>query len=175
MKKAPKRMLIELPTADEIDALAMTAPHVEVRKFEFDMKGKKADLNYVPCKGQLVLVVSGKNGIVLTKKKGEGWRLPSGRIGTNEEPVKAAKRIAREECGIGLRSVELAGMYDVIWHYSDVSVKRLHLVYAALTDDCECVQGEGKGAAQAMFFTKVPEASSEDEMLACAVSDCIEK
>ena len=172
MKKAPKRMLIELPTADEIDALALTTPHIEVRRFDFDMKGMKADLNYVPCKGQLVLVISGQNGVLLTKKKGGVWSLPSGRIGTIEEPVKAAKRIANEECGIGLKSVELAGMYDVVWHYSDVSVKRLHLVYAALTDDCECVPGEAGSATQARFFANIPEASSKDEMLACAVSDC---
>jgi len=168
-------MLIELPTADEIDALALTTPHFEVRKFDFDMKGMKADLNYVPCKGQLVLVISGKNGVLLTKKKGGAWSLPSGRIGTSEDPVQAAKRIAKEECGVGLRSVELAGMYDVVWHYSDVSVKRLHLVYAALTDDCECAHGEAEGAIQATFFARIPEASSKDEMLACAVADCIEK
>jgi len=175
VKKVPKRMLIELPTADEIDALALTTPHIEVRKFDFDMKGMKADLNYVPCKGQLVLVISGENGVLLTKKKGEEWSLPSGRIGTNEEPVKAAKRIAKEECGIGLKSVELAGMYDVVWHYSDVSVKRLHLIYAALTDDCECVPGEAGGATQARFFTSIPDGSAKDEILACAMSDCIEE
>jgi ADP-ribose pyrophosphatase YjhB (NUDIX family) len=172
VKKVPKRMLIELPTADEIDALALTTPHIEVRKFDFDMKGTKADLNYFPCKGQLVLVISGKNGVLWTKKNGEAWSLPSGRIGTSEEPVEAAKRIAKEACGIGLKSVELAGMYDVIWHYSDVSVKRLHLIYAATTDDCECVPGEAGGATQARFFTSIPAASSKDEMLACAVADC---
>jgi ADP-ribose pyrophosphatase YjhB (NUDIX family) len=168
-------MLIELPTADEIDALALTTPHFEVRKFDFDMKGMKADLNYVPCKGQLVLVISGKNGVLLTKKEGGTWGLPSDRIGTNEEPVKAAKRIAKEVCGIGLKSIELAGMYDVVWHYSDVSVKRLHLVYAALTDDCECVPGEEGGAPQARFFATIPVESSGDEMLARAVTDCSKK
>lgn len=175
MKKVPKRLLIELPTADEIDALALTTPHIEVRKFDFEMKGMKADLNYVPCKGQLVLVISGKNGVLLTKKKGGTWSLPSGRIGTSEDPVKAAKRIAKEECGIGLKSVELAGMYDVVWHYSDVSVKRLHLIYAALTDDFECVPKVESGVIQAKFFANILEASSKDEMLACAVSDCSKK
>lgn len=168
-------MLIELPTADEIDALALTTPHIEVRKFDFDMKGMKADLNYVPCKGQLVLVISGKNGVLWTKKKGGAWSLPSGRIGTSEETVEAAKRIANEECGIGLKSVELAGMYDVVWHYSDVSVKRLHLIYAAATDDCECVPGDAGGATQVRFFANTPEITSKDEMLACAVSDCSKK
>jgi len=164
-------MLIELPTADEIDALALTTPHIEVRKFDFDMKGM-ADLNYVPCKGQLVLVISGKNGVLLTRKKGGAWSLPSGRIGTIEEPIQAAKRIAKEECGVGLKSVELAGMYDVVWHYSDVSVKRLHLVYAALTDDYECAPGEAASTIQAKFFANIPEASSKNEMLACALIDC---
>jgi ADP-ribose pyrophosphatase YjhB (NUDIX family) len=168
-------MLIELPTADEIDALALTTPHIAVRKFDFDLKGMKADLNYVPCKGQLVLVISGKDGVLLTKKKGGDWSLPSGRIGTNEEPIKAAKRIAKEECGIGLKSVELAGMYDVVWHYSDVSVKRLHLVYAALTDDLECVPNAASGVIQTKFFANILETPSKDEMLACAVSDCSKK
>jgi ADP-ribose pyrophosphatase YjhB (NUDIX family) len=168
-------MLIELPTADEIDALAMTTPHFEVRRFEFDVKWKKADLNYVPCKGQLVLVIVGENGIVLTKTKGKGWELPSGRIGACEEPGKAAKRIAREECGVGLRSLELAGIYDVIWHYSDVSVKRLHLVYAGFTDDKECALTSAQGGAQARFFKEVPESSSKDELLVCAMTDCSEK
>jgi ADP-ribose pyrophosphatase YjhB (NUDIX family) len=168
-------MLIELPTADEIDALAMTTPHFEVRKFEFDVKWKKADLNYVPCKGQLVLVIAGDNGIVLTKTKEKGWELPSGRIGACEEPQKAAKRIAMEECGVGLRSLELAGIYDVVWHYSDVSVKRLHLVYAGFTDDTECVSSSGKGNVQAKFFTDIPETASKDELLMCAIADCSEK
>jgi ADP-ribose pyrophosphatase YjhB (NUDIX family) len=168
-------MLIELPTADEIDALALTTPHIEVRKFDFDMKGMKADLNYVPCKGQLVLVISGENGVLLTKRKGGAWSLPSGRIGTSEEPVIAAKRIAKEECGIGLKSVELAGMYDVVWHYSDVSVKRLHLVYSALTDDFDCVPSAASGVIRAKFFANIQEAPLKDEMLACAVSDCSKK
>ncbi|MFY9606239.1 MAG: NUDIX domain-containing protein [Thermoplasmata archaeon] len=168
-------MLIELPTADEIDALAMTTPHFEVREFEFDVKWKKADLNYVPCKGQLVLVIVGDNGIVLTETKEKGWELPSGRIGACEEPEKAAKRIAREECGVGLRSLELAGIYDVVWHYSDVSVKRLHLVYAGFTDDKECVSSSGKGNVQAKFFTDIPETTAKDELLMYAIADCSEK
>ena len=137
-------MLIELPTADEIDALAITTPRFEVRKFEFDLGGQAADLKYSPCKGQMVLVIAGKNGIALTRtSKQDKWHLPSGRISTIEDAVAAAKRIAMEQCGVMVRCLDLAGMYDVVWHYSDITIKRLHLVYSALTDD-ECCKAQAR-------------------------------
>ena len=169
-------MLLELPLAGEIDDLATTTPHFEVRKFEFDMGKDKADLNYAPCKGEMILVIVGEKGIVLVGDKGsESWRLPSCRIRTHETAIQAAKRVAKEECGLMLRSLELSGMYDVVWHYADLSVKRLHLLYAAITDDCECCSDGWKGALEARFFTEVPKSVLDDELMRNALADCSEK
>ncbi|OGS56000.1 MAG: hypothetical protein A3K60_06675 [Euryarchaeota archaeon RBG_19FT_COMBO_56_21] len=169
-------MLIELPTADEIDALAITTPRFEVRKFEFDLGDQPADLKYSPCKGQMVLVIAGKNGIALTRiNKKARWNLPSGRISTIEEATAAAKRIALEQCGVMIRCLDLAAMYDVIWHYSDITIKRLHLVYSALTDDEGCGAQAGSGDAEAMFFDELPEELMDDDLAASAVTDCSNK
>jgi ADP-ribose pyrophosphatase YjhB (NUDIX family) len=176
VRKTPKRMLLELPSAGEIDDLATTTPHFEVRKFEFDMGKDKADLNYAPCKGEMILVIVGEKGIALVGDKGsESWRLPSCRIHTHETAIQAAKRVAKEECGLMLRSLELSGMYDVVWHYDDLSVKRLHLLYAAITDDCECCSDGRKGALEARFFTEVPKSVLDDELMRNALADCSEK
>lgn len=176
MRKTPKRMLLELPSADEIDDLATTTPHFEVRKFEFDMGDDKADLNYAPCKGEMMLVIVGEKGIALVGNKGsETWKLPSGRIRTHETAIQAAKKLAKEECGLMLRSLELSGMYDVVWHYADLSVKRLHLLYAAITDDCECCSDGRKGASETRFFTEVPKSVLDDELMRNALADCSEK
>lgn len=175
MKLRPKRMLFELPTADEIDALAIRSPRFEVRKFDFDRRHASADLNYTPCKGQIVLVLMSKEGIVLRRARASGeWSLPSGRIGTNEEPEKAAKRIAREECGLPLRNLELAGMYDVVWHHSDISIKRLHLVYSALTEE-EFLEKDAGARTEVCFFKEIPKKVLEDEISRCALADCSEK
>lgn len=168
-------MLFELPTADEIDSLAITTPKFEVRKFEIDLTGEPADLEYTPCKGQLMLVIRGKKGIVLTRpSKQSKWCLPTGRIGSNEEVRTAAKRIAKDQCGIAIRSLDLAAMYDVVWHYSDITIKRLHLVYAATTDDDECPAGGSRGC-ESMFFIDLPVDLLQDDISSCAVTDCNSK
>jgi len=169
-------MLIELPTADEIDSLAITTPRFEVRKLEFEMGEKAADLDYTPCKGQVVLVIRGEKGVVYVRHGGEDtWSLPSGRIGPNEEVVRSAKRVARETCGVGLRSTELAAMYDVIWHFSDISIKRLHIVFAALTDDTECVPGKDSQFSEARFFAEIPEMAKRADIDRFALTDCSTK
>lgn len=176
MTKHPKRMLFELPTADEIDSLAITAPSFEVRRFEISMGSKKADLNYTPCKGQMVVVIMGEKGVALAKDgASDEWRLPSGRISILEDAEAAAKRVAKEECGITVTSLELAGIYDVIWHYSDISIKRLHLVYAGVTeDDCWSEMRPGKGR-DARFFREIPKGVLENEVASAALADCSEK
>jgi len=169
-------MLLELPTADEIDQLATTAPHLEVRSFEYEMGNGKADLNYAPCKGEMVLVIVGEDGVALVKPEGsDEWRLPSGKIRTHETAIQAARRVAKEECGLALRSLELAGIYDVVRHYSDISVKRLHVLYAAVTDDRECHPEGGKFPREARFFTRVPEGVLGDDLMRNALADCGEK
>lgn len=175
MKARPKRMLFELPVADEIDSLAVSSPRFEVRAFEYDRPDRKANLNYSPCKGHVVLVICGKKGTILARDPETGrWTLPSGRIGAAEEVTAAAKRVAKDECGVGIRGLDLVGMYDVVWHFSDISVKRLHLVYAALTDD-ECFGAGPSRGREAKFFRAVPESVQADELVASALHDCSNK
>lgn len=175
MSRRPKRMLFELPGADEIDGLAMSTPKFEVRSFEYDRKDEEANLNYSPCKGQMVVVVYGRKGIILARDVAtEKWTLPSARIGAAEDVVSAAKRVAKDECGVGVRGLELAGMYDVVWHYSDVSVKRLHLVYAATSED-ECFEAGPPRGREARFFKKIPDSVLEDDLVAAALTDCSNK
>lgn len=173
--KAPKRMLLELPTADEIDDLAVTTPNLSVRKFEYDRRGSDADLDYTPCKGQVMVVAMGGKGIALVRAKGAaGWSVPSGPVNTYEGIADAARRVAKETCGLSLRSMELAAMYDVIWHYDNVTTKRLHIVYSAITDD-ECGAPEGGAPAEARFHEEVPDEELADELDRAAVADCINK
>jgi ADP-ribose pyrophosphatase YjhB (NUDIX family) len=90
-------MLIELPTADEIDDLAITTPKLEVRKMEMDFGKARADLNYAPCKGQIVLSIRGQEGIALVRRsRDQEWSLPSDRIGPAEDIGECARRVAKE-------------------------------------------------------------------------------
>lgn len=172
MTRRPKRMLFELPAADEIDCLAVSSPRFEVRAFEYDRANEKANLNYSPCKGQMIVVISGEKGTILVRDPTTGgWTLPSGRIGAAEDVSKAAKRLAKDECGVGVRGLELVGMYDVVWHFSDVSVKRLHLVYAGITED-ECFEVGPSRGREARFFREVPYSVLRDDLVAAALRDC---
>lgn len=174
--KPPKRMLVELPTADEIDALAMSTPELSVRKFEYDMKDGAADLDYAPCKGRVMLVVRGEKGTALVRRDGEeGWSLPSGPINTYEDITDSAKRVAKESCGLSLRSMDLAAIYDVVWHYGDVTVKRLHIVYAAVTDDADCRVTPGGGWHESGFHRDVQGTMLRDELDRTALADCAAK
>ena len=171
--KAPKKILVELPTADEIDELAISTPDLSVRKFEYDMGGRAADLDYAPCKGQMMLVIRSEKGTALVKRKGgKGYSLPSGQINTIEGIAAAAKRVAKDTCGVQLRSMDLAAMYDVVWHFEDVTVKRLHIVYAAVTDD-EC--SPKAGAAEAGFHKEVSASMLREELDRTALDDCTQK
>jgi len=154
----------------------LTTPKFEVRSFSYERRAQKADLNYPPCKGQMILVITGKEGVVLSRRAPRGrWGLPSGRVGAVEESLKAAKRIAAEQAGVSVRSLELAGMYDIIWHFSDISVKRLHLVYAAITDDESCSKEITDEGVEARFFAEVPENLLKDDIASSALADCSEK
>jgi len=168
-------MLLELPTADEIDDLALTSPSFEVRKFDVDLRRRKADLGYAPCKGQVVVVARSERGIAFVKRKRESaWSLPSDRIGANEVIGKSPRRVAREQCGIGLRIVELAGIYDVVMHYLDVSVKRLYAVYAGVSDDTECAVDHPE-ISEARFFPETPSPLLDRRIALSAIGDCSEK
>lgn len=173
--KPPKRMLIELPTADEIDALALSTPELSVRKFEYDRKGARANLDYAPCKGHIILVIRSEKGTALVKRKGaKGWSLPSGTIHTYEEIPAAVKRVAKDICGLSVRSMDLAAMYDVIWHFEGVTIKRLHIVYAAVTDDA-CSPGAKGDPVEASFHRDVQASMLHDELDRNALDDCSQK
>jgi len=166
-------MLFELPTSDEIDALAVTSPHIEVRKIEIDISSEKADLNYAPCKAQVVLVTRGPNGTALARTAPSvPWRLPSGRVASNEDVQKAVRRISGE-FGISVKSMELSGIYDVVWHYADISIKRLHLAYEVLTDDEE--PGPSRAGTEVRFFRELPVEALADEVSKAAIADCTQK
>lgn len=175
MRAPPKRMLIELPVAEEIDGLATNYPEFRVRKFEYDIKEGSPDLNRAPCKGQIVLVVNGEKGTVLLRSKdGHSWALPNGSVLMYETPEQAARRVAKAECGLGIRSMVLTAMYDVSWHYPEITVKRLHLVYAAVTDDFEFVTPADKYSG-AEFRPEVTANVLGSEIDRQALEDSIDK
>ncbi len=167
-------MLFELPTADEIDALALTSPNIRVRRFDVDKPEEKADLNYAPCKGQVLLVVNGPKGTAFSRgRHSPVWTLPSGRIGANEDVQKSVKRVAGD-FGLSARSTELNGIYDVVFHYSDISIKRLHLAYEVITDDDAAEPARANGY-EVRFFKEPPPEALCDELVNAAVSDCTQK
>jgi ADP-ribose pyrophosphatase YjhB (NUDIX family) len=169
-------MLIELPTADEIDDLAISTPELSVRKFEYDRRKTEADLNYTPCKGQMILVVRGEQGTLIVKRGGaKSWSLPSAPIMTYEQIADAPRRVAKELCGLSLRSYDLAALYDVVWHFKDVTIKRLHVIYSAVTDDAECTQEAKGGFDETAFRAELPDSLLDDELDRNALSDCSEK
>ena len=176
MRAPPKMMLLELPTADEIDDLACTSPEFNVRKFEYDRRNRRADLDHIPCKGQIVLVVRGVKGTLLVRtKKDKLWGLPSDLMLTTETAAQSVKRIAGDSWGVGVRSTQLMAMYDVIWHHSDYTVKRLHLVYECLTDDEECAPGIREAGKECVFVADTGKIDFKDEIFENALSDCSEK
>ncbi|MDH3364820.1 MAG: NUDIX hydrolase, partial [Thermoplasmata archaeon] len=127
-------MLLELPTADEIDDMAERTPSLTVRRYEFNLLDREIDLNYTPCKGEVVIVTRRKGGIVLVRAKGTAmWTLPAARIRMDEMPEDAARRVALERCGLKLTGADLKAFYDVTRHYQNVSVKRLFVVYGCST------------------------------------------
>lgn len=161
-------MLLELPGADEIDELARSTPELNVRKFEYDMKGANADLDYTPCKGRIIIVVMGEKGTVLIEPESSGkWSLPSGFINTYEKIEESVTRVAKETCGVTLRSRQLIAMFDVIRHFKGVTIKRLYIVYSAITDDSDL-----GGSERARFMTDIPDDLELDEMDRAAIENC---
>lgn len=175
MNGRPRRMLLELPTADEIDEMASDRPALLVRRFDFDLKDRRIDLNYTPCKGEALFVTEGSRGVALVKTGGAViWTLPSGRIGMNEAPEAAARRIAKERCGIRLGEMDLRALYDVTRHYENVSVKRLLVVYRAKVEDYQSVKHED-GRPRCAFHSADLEGLVCEEIDSQAIADCLEK
>lgn len=146
-------MLLELPTADEIDDLAAKTPSLTVRRYEFDLVDREIDLNYTPCKGEVVVVVRKDDGVFLVKAGGTTmWTLPCARISMEETPEKAVFRVAKERCGIAIEDAELKALYDVTRHYKNVSVKRLFVVYSCRTDEDPVGEAEGSDDQCSVHF-----------------------
>ena len=130
--------MLELPTADEIDEMAATAPDLVVRRFEFDLLDMDFDMDYTPCKGEAVVVTKSSGGVLLVRKGAASvWTLPSARISMDETPEQTGARVASEECGVDVQSIRLKALYDVTRHYANISVKRLLVVY-----ECEAIGAE---------------------------------
>lgn len=121
-----------------------------------------------------MLVIRGPKGTALARNAPTGkWRLPSGRIGSNEDVQKAVKRVAKEH-GLSVKSTVLSGIYDVVFHHSDISIKRLHLVYAVLTDD-DKPDPAVAGKVDVRFFLELPPEAAPDEISKAAFADCTQK
>ena len=164
-------MLLELPTADEIDELAEKAPSVIVRRYEYDLVDRDIDLNYTPCKGEVVVVARRDGGVFLVKDRGAVlWTLPCARIAMNETPSRAAHRVARDRCGIAINEPELKALYDVTRHYRNVSVKRLFVVYGCTAEhEGTAARMEGECSLHTGDLDELP----LEEIDAQALSDCL--
>jgi ADP-ribose pyrophosphatase YjhB (NUDIX family) len=155
--------------------MASDRPALIVRRYDFDLKDQRIDLNYTPCKGEVLIVTEGVRGVALLKTTGGVmWTLPSGRIDVNEAPETAARRVAVNKCGIRLGDVDLKALYDVTRHYENVSVKRLFVVYLAKVDDYH-------GGAQrddrspCVFHSENLDKLVCEEIDSQAIADCLEK
>ena len=166
-------MLLELPTADEIDDLAARTPSLTVRRYEFDLVDTDLNLDYTPCKGEVVIVARRGEGVMLVKSKGATiWTLPCARIQMNESPEEAAVRVARERCGLSIDDAQLKAFYDVTRHYRNVSVKRLFVVYSC------AIRGDPDDAAKDTDDECSLHSGDLDEILieeidSQALSDCL--
>jgi ADP-ribose pyrophosphatase YjhB (NUDIX family) len=166
-------MLLELPTAEEIDELASDTPNLVVRRFEFDLLEMEFDMNYTPCKGEAVIVTKRKGGVYLVRKgAAEMWTLPSGRIAMDEAPRTAGVRIARESCGIELEGMKLRALYDVTRHYGNISVKRLFVVYDAEAADGEQLPPETPNTKCVLHTDDLDKLVLED-IDSQAIADCM--
>ena len=166
-------MLLELPTADEIDDLAARTPSLIVRRYEFDLVDTELNLDYTPCKGEVVIVARRGEGVALVKAKGATiWTLPCARIQMNESPEDAAVRVARERCGLSVDDAKLKAFYDVTRHYRNVSVKRLFVVYSC------AIRGDPDGATkgrddECSIHTGDLDSIVLEEIDTQALSDCL--
>lgn len=176
MRHRPNRMLLELPTADEIDDLAAGRPSLIVRRFEFDLTGRELDLNYTPCKGEALFVTDCARGVALVRREGAVmWTLPSGRIDVNESPETTARRIAMERCHIRLGEVDLRALYDVTRHYENISVKRLFVVYRASVEDYHSGVSTADTHTECLFHSADLEDLVCEEIDSNAIADSLEK
>jgi ADP-ribose pyrophosphatase YjhB (NUDIX family) len=155
--------------------MASDRPALIVRRFDFDLKDRRIDLNYTPCKGEVVIVTEGVRGVAFLKVQGAAiWTLPSGRIDVNEAPETTARRIAMDRCGIRLGEVDLRALYDVTRHYENVSVKRLFVVYLAKVEDYHS-GAHTEDHPPCVFHSTDLDKLMCEEIDSQAIADCLEK
>jgi ADP-ribose pyrophosphatase YjhB (NUDIX family) len=100
----------------------MSAANSEVRKMERDCAVHKLVADVAIFDGRRVLLVKYRD---VARYDGQrGWFLPDDFLGHQEHPEEAAKRIAKEQAEVALRTVRLThiesfgnGAWHLIFHY----------------------------------------------------------
>ncbi|UCE80979.1 MAG: NUDIX hydrolase [Methanobacteriota archaeon] len=144
-----------------------------MRRYEFDLIDHELDLDYTPCKGEVVVVFRKGDGVVLMKAKGATrWTLPCARIDMGETAEMAALRVAEGLFGAVVQEAEPRALYDVTRHYSNVSVKRLFIVYSCRTDMELVSKVKDQDSECSLHFGDLDELSLE-ELDSQALADCL--
>jgi ADP-ribose pyrophosphatase YjhB (NUDIX family) len=95
------------------------------------------------------------------------WSLPGGLVELGESTREAIAREIMEECGIGIRVVDLAGVIDRIVH-DDAGRVRYHYVlvdYLAYPESLDVVAGSDAGDAQWFEIKRVTELDTTQGLL----------
>lgn len=108
-------------------------------------------------------IIRDENGKILVQEKAEGvWSLPAGAIEPTETPAQAVVREVREETGLIVRPVQVAGIFsgeNFRYAYSNGDV----VEYTVVLFECEITGGHLGGRDQETVSLKyfAPEAMPE--------------
>jgi len=95
------------------------------------------------------------------------WSLPGGLVELGESTREAIAREIMEECGIGIRVVDVAGVLDRVVH-DDAGRVRYHYVlvdYLAYPESLDVVAGSDAGDAQWFEIERVAELDTTQGLL----------
>jgi len=95
------------------------------------------------------------------------WSLPGGLVELGETTREAIAREIMEECGIGIRVVDVAGVLDRVVH-DDAGRVRYHYVlvdYLAYPESLDVVAGSDAGDAQWFDIERVAELDTTQGLL----------
>ncbi len=95
------------------------------------------------------------------------WSLPGGLVELGESTREAIAREIMEECGIGIRVVDVAGVLDRVVH-DDAGRVRYHYVlvdYLAYPESLDVVAGSDAGDAQWFDIERVAELDTTQGLL----------
>jgi 8-oxo-dGTP diphosphatase len=94
------------------------------------------DLLQMPCVGA---IVRSQGKVLLQRRADNGkWALPGGAIDPGEEPAQAVIREVREETGLHVRPVAIAGVFKMNYTYPNGD--KVHAV--TILFSCEILGGE---------------------------------